>query len=604
MFNSLSNKQREILNCTESRAVVKACPGSGKTYSVAARIAKLLKDNEYKHQGIAGISFTQVAAEEIKKTLKEKYGIERIGYPHFIGTIDSFINRHVFLPFGHLVMGCSNRPEIVGTEYNPWFDYDSSQTNRHNGRVTYREPNYYFDKVTFNSNDNPVPLNPPPSYHFSWKKEKIYTKSGKYKKVISDIIDAKNWHFKDGKANQADANYFSLKILENYIKVLYALSSKYSHLILDEAQDTTEIQMKIIDLLDTAKIKNIMLVGDPDQAIFEWNTANPNLFIDKYNKSDWLSINLDENRRSSTKICNILNNMTEQDTVSIADVKDDDDKPKVKGYSEDRDGVYRILDEFLVHCNKLGIEEDKIGVLYRGNSFGEKYFDLTPKSNEELPWMKGHYHVKDIVHGKYLIDNGQFKDGLRLIEKGFYKHFNPALSYVSKAFLNNQKLELGFRQYRQQIIDFIDLLPNTKYKRLFKWISEVNQEFKKKDYPLFKTKRSIEFTIEQFFYKKELSDFPYTLGTIHSVKGRTFDAVLVYLGKKSGTKEYSNILSEGYSETDLIKKNKDKEELRIVYVACSRPKRVLWVAVPENDTEIWQSHLGLKNSPRPKTLFT
>lgn len=50
----LSAQQQAVVDCTEPRIVVKACPGSGKTFSVAARMAKLLQENNLsRHQGIA-----------------------------------------------------------------------------------------------------------------------------------------------------------------------------------------------------------------------------------------------------------------------------------------------------------------------------------------------------------------------------------------------------------------------------------------------------------------------------------------------------------------------------------------------------------------------
>ncbi|MBK8367068.1 MAG: UvrD-helicase domain-containing protein [Bacteroidetes bacterium] len=51
------------------------------------------------------------------------------------------------------------------------------------------------------------------------------------------------------------------------------------------------------------KVENIMLIGDRDQAIFEWNNAKPELFDNKFNQ--WDKIELNENRRSSQNICNV-----------------------------------------------------------------------------------------------------------------------------------------------------------------------------------------------------------------------------------------------------------------------------------------------------------
>jgi len=118
MFERLSPTQREIVDCPGRRIVVKACPGSGKTFSVTARLARLLCNNQLnKHQGIAAISFTHTACDEIKNGI-QKFGVSNVTYPHFIGTIDSFINNYIFFPYGHLFMGCNKRPEVIGTEYN------------------------------------------------------------------------------------------------------------------------------------------------------------------------------------------------------------------------------------------------------------------------------------------------------------------------------------------------------------------------------------------------------------------------------------------------------------------------------------------------------
>ncbi len=253
-IKKLTYRQKCIVDLNKSRIIVKACPGSGKTFSVTARLARLLKENKLnRHQGIAVLSFTNTACNEIKKGLREDWGINNVGYPHFIGTIDKFINDYIFLPFGHLEMKCNSRPEIVGTEYNKWFDYDSSMTIIHKGKVSHRDPNYYFDKVSFKVTpgniETPFPLMPSTSYHFSWE-NKQFKKDGTYNKRIQDIINIKKEHFKKGKANQADANYFANLISIKYPSILNNLIHRFPKLIVDEAQDTTEVQMSIIDKLD------------------------------------------------------------------------------------------------------------------------------------------------------------------------------------------------------------------------------------------------------------------------------------------------------------------------------------------------------------------
>lgn len=80
---------------------------------------------------------------------------------------------------------------------------------------------------------------------------------------------------------------------------------------------------------------------------------------------------------------------------------------------------------------------------------------------------------------------------------------------------------------------------------------------------------------------------PFYFGTVHSVKGKTFKAVLLLLGKKSVRKNYETILN--LDEKD--RNSNDMEELRIVYVALSRPELLLKMVVPDSDVELWTNKL-------------
>ena len=599
----LTYRQKRIVVCNKSRIIIKACPGSGKTFSVTARLARQLKKrNLHRHQGIAVLSFTNTACNEIKKGLHEDWGINSIGYPHFIGTIDKFINDYIFLPFGHLEMNCNTRPEIVGTEYNKWFDYDSSMTNVHKDKITQRDPNYYFDKVSFKATDKnietPFPLLPAASYHFSWI-NKPFKKNGKYIKRIQDIINIKKEHFKNGKANQADANYFADLILSKYPSILKNLIHRFPILIVDEAQDTTEVQMAIIDKLAKANIPSIMLIGDPYQAIFEWNSANPELFLQKWeDKINWTQLDLDENMRCSTHICNYLNKFfdDQNNMKSIAKDKNCTETPQIVGYSDDRkESVQSICKNFMDKCNGLKIEDNNLSIVYRGQSFGEEYFNKLNHNKEEsdLPWAKDNYFVRDIVQGKYFMEIGNFSTGLKLIEKGYHK-YKLKQRYVPQGIINQIKKELGFREYRKEIFDFIKTLPLTENKKLIEWINEVKQhnphEFNVKT-------RKANIGIIDIFHENTKEKEDSYLKTIHSVKGENLDAILVFF-KKQDHSNYSNVLKKKYNSLS----NADKEQLRIVYVACSRPRKILWIAVPKDDISVWENYFEKRFEKRENPI--
>lgn len=578
----LSAQQQAVVDCNEPRSVVKACPGSGKTFSVAARMARLLRENNLsRHQGIAAISFTNTACEVIKKELKDSFGYPNVSYPSFIGTIDSFINTYIFLPYAHLVMKCDCRPEIVGTEFNKWYDYDASKRNYDRTKII--DPNYFVDKVSFNLKGEPIPLATAKEFNFSWSQ--MRNKDGQYRKDVKDIIETKYIHFARGKANQADANYFAFRILNEYPAIAKNIVRRFPILIIDEAQDTTELQMAIIDIFSQHKAESIMLIGDPDQAIFEWNTANPHLFMEKYHSPDWHSLNLLENRRSSESICRLANRLSGNEMQSIANDKDYTEYPNLLEYTNTPQSANQIVREFLAKCEENGLNESEYAVVFRGQSFGATYFGLTDNdslSRQNSPWENGHYYVRDIVYGKYLIDQGKYTEGFALLEKGCYK-IKKNVRYVSTSTIRSEIAKMGFRCHREKMFKFIEKLPSTN-KLLSDWISELQQ----KGVNLIVNQNQAKVSIESLFRASNhqlKQERPY-LRTIHSVKGMTLEAILVFLSQKGGNRCYAKMLNDPAQQN--IQNN---EELRIVYVACTRPKKLLWIAVPKDNVAYWRDKL-------------
>ena len=354
---TLSPKQQEIVDAT-GNVVINACPGSGKTFSVAARISHLLKNKSFHHQGIAAISFTNTAWKEIEKKLIDDFNIDvPIRFPHFLGTIDSFINTYIFLPYGHLVMGCDQRPQFIGGNSFNKLNWKNSRKYIMVGKkkiCTYIDPDELFDKVSFGLNNEPIPIANPEEFNFTWGT--IYKKDKTLIKKVQDVVDNKWLRFSEGKACQADANYFAYLILNEFPLIAQNIALRFPYLIIDEAQDTTDIQMAIIDILHN-HTKEIMLIGDPDQAIFEWNNAKPELFDQKI--KHWRPlIELDENRRSSQKICDCANTfigVKKSTPFEEGEVKNYDFEPEVWVYkSENQESIDEIKSDFLELCKKHG----------------------------------------------------------------------------------------------------------------------------------------------------------------------------------------------------------------------------------------------------------
>ena len=106
--------EQEAFILADGKKILCACPGSGKTYIVARKVLNYLDKWTLNHQGMAVLSFTNVASQEIMNQLEsinENY--RNVGYPHFVGTVDSFINTFIVLQYGYLYNESRTRPQIA-----------------------------------------------------------------------------------------------------------------------------------------------------------------------------------------------------------------------------------------------------------------------------------------------------------------------------------------------------------------------------------------------------------------------------------------------------------------------------------------------------------
>lgn len=565
MFESLSEKQKEIVFEKSGKFVVRACPGSGKTYCVGARLTRLILEWEKEYEGIAAVSFTNVAWQEIEKKYSEEFqASKKISFPHFIGTIDSFINKFIFLPYGHLILKCNKRPTLVGEPHGIWTGKFFSES--------------LFDNISYKKDGSLYAIN----------------KRAMPKDWINkpEILRSKRNINKGGFATQSDANYFAMKILEKFPGIAKAISLRFPYLIIDEAQDTSEIQMQIIDLLVKSGLNEVMLVGDPDQAIFEWNDARPDLLINKFNL--WRnSVILNENRRSSQRICDFTFNISSLEKPSNAvnkEVKEFDNLPKIILYDNN---LKELVSDFIAECvqNEILIDEKKVAVIFRSKNIMNEITGVPEVSFNSSPWASHDNYSKDFAKGKFLYDNGDFKGGFKFIEKALLKQWKN-LSFCSEETIEEIIKKHGFVKFKTHVLKFIEILPLTEGS-IGNWISATNKSLNKNKikFQLSIKNKGSKYTFKELFLKEneKITDRTYRLGTVHSVKGETFEATLLILKTKGTGKAYKTILTENISISE-------NEELRIAYVGMTRPRKILWIAVPNEQNKIaWENKLNVNS---------
>lgn len=548
-----TEKQKEILDKRKHGLfVVKAAPGSGKTFTIAKKAIDIIEDWD-SHGGLALLSFTNIAVDEMKETFKLFDSSFEIQHPHFIGTLDSFINNYIFLPFGHLEMKCNCRPTLIGKPFNNWVNPFYAQQQ--------------FTEITRNLDGDWVKV-PGSKLERNWESN-------------SHLITEKKRLIRKGYANRADAHYYALKVLENHENILNLLTKRFPYIILDEAQDTSDIQMQILNKLTENGLKNLILVGDPEQAIYEWNDANPMLFENKYQEWKPNSIELNENFRCSSSICEFISKFSHTNFVSKSENNLLEIKPQFKTYNDEQD-IKNIIEEFKQYCDSKCIlqDDDSRAILFRGQNFANHFktdglysiFEIF-KGNDLEPTF-----TRFVVLGKYLWDLGYVKEGFKLLEKAY---LNKNVYFVSNELISSVIEEKGLLNHRRDILKFIHELPTAKpTDDINNWINNVNSNF---DLGI-KLKNINDARFQGLFKDIQLnlehSNEDCHYGTIHSVKGKSFRAVLLILREKPPkAKKYSNL----FNQYNLLK----EEELRIPYVAMTRAKEILWIVIPESEKRAW-----------------
>ena len=563
----LTNEQKCFLAC-EGKVVLSACPGSGKTFIVAQKLLQYIRNWNRPHQGVAVLSFTNVAKDEIEKQASEicSNGLY-ISYPHYVGTLDSFINNQILLRFGYLLFRKPRRPIIAIKNF---FSF----------------PYRYWRKECYRKGcvDN--------IHEFRWGMNGRLYRANKLVECPPNAnsknppcYDLKKSLLKNGIVFQSDVPALSYLLLKTYPSIARALAARFPVIILDEAQDTSKEQMAVLDIISENGLDSIILVGDSDQSIYEWRNATPECFVEKMSAPGWTSRMLTVNFRSSQLICNATRAFAKTfenrlPSIAAGCCSDYHQKPILLLFEgEFENSRTLIIERFLNLCieNNIDISPDNIAVVTRSRIHKDTNIQNLWKSKE----------VEILAESAYEWFAGSRRKAYELCEKAMYGLCIGELSDVEISIDLSIELFMPYELWRTKIIEVLVHLPSVDLplgewmKRLKSIVKEaITQQnlslrdnlslddvlkIKKSDKknPAFRT-----IPLRRFFETKSCKD--YTLSSIHGVKGETYNALLLLVESIS-----KNTLSPSF----LNKGDLDCELMRIAYVAMTRPRKLLVVCM-------------------------
>lgn len=254
---SLTPDQRSAVECPDN-IMLSACPGSGKTRVIIAKLLKLAEEVEGTPRSIGCITYTNAAVDEIECRVKQ-FGTNALVDRCEIATIHSFCIRFILRPFNWMIPELPQDFKILTREMRLFDRLVRAVEDEENRRVDFGTFEAYAS-VRMGLGGHPVGTG---------------IESG----IVTERSARRYWQLMQqaGFIDFGMILYYSLRILEENPFVTAGLSARFAWLLIDEFQDTTDIQIAILRRLQEQFHSRFFLVGDENQSIHAFAGARPDL---------------------------------------------------------------------------------------------------------------------------------------------------------------------------------------------------------------------------------------------------------------------------------------------------------------------------------------
>lgn len=300
ILKELNEKQREAVTATDGPVLVIAGAGSGKTSVLTRRIAYLIAERRVPPWAILAITFTNKAAREMEER------IERL-----VGPAASDIWTSTF----HAMCARILRRDIHHLGYTSAFTVLDAADQVSLVRRLMQEMNIDVRKF------EPRAVLSAISQHKNELRsaEKALDLAGSpYDKMVGDVYLAYERRLRENQA--LDFDDLLVKTVELFRKVPDVLAyyqHRFSHIHVDEYQDTNHAQYVLVKLLAERR-RNLCVVGDSDQSIYGWRGADiRNILEFQRDYPDARVIRLEQNYRSTGRILRIANQVIQHNQLRL-----------------------------------------------------------------------------------------------------------------------------------------------------------------------------------------------------------------------------------------------------------------------------------------------
>jgi superfamily I DNA/RNA helicase len=553
--NLVSAQQRAAITA-HGNLFLLSRPGSGKTRTVGIRLARLASRSPAVR--VAATSYTNIAVAQINDTVRD-WGVV-LGPQHYTGTIHEFLLRHVLYPFGHLDPVNLKRPfRLIGdAEWSGW----PVVIYRHDQRKRLA-----LGMLNYTADGDFKAYRVPPTLGLT-KEQAAEEEVGQAKRLKRDVRNR-------GLVSLSDAMFYSQKLLEEHPWLCATAARRFEELIVDEVQDTSDVQMRCLELLHgSGELASLVLVGDIEQSIYGFQGARPELCEDLADTCGLTALPLTENFRSSQEICNVTCRFCGRDEPddAVGNNRNAGIAPELLAY--DPADPTTAVEAFSERIERLGIPPERAVVLVRARRFRD-LVNGRPEITE--------LNRLTLSLGRLVASHRE----RRTLEKN---EVGEVEGWLAEMAWGTHPLDAGSeeaRNLRAAVMRLLETLPEFDL-TLAEWIDRAREAVKDvltmlTDAPHKSPSNLIKKKAGQ---DKISSRDAFSTGspvlwarTVHDAKGESHEAVLLVVEpERRGRRPQAELWATPLAGEEVD--GEDAEELRIAYVALTRAERYCAVALP------------------------
>ncbi|AXH13224.1 ATP-dependent helicase [Halarcobacter bivalviorum] len=381
-LSSLNESQKEAAQHIDGSLLILAGAGSGKTKTITTRLAYLISIG-IDPSSILTLTFTNKAATEMRERAYSMIDTTIVNTPPLLCTFHKF--GLLFLKFHMSELGRKNNFIIIDTDDKKRIlkSIDKEITTS----LLVSEISKY--KNTLIS----------PSEAKTAAQLKIYQQ-------IADIYEKyEAYLLKNNLVDFDDLLLLPYKILEKNEELAKQISQKYQYVMVDEYQDTNELQYKLLRKLCLTH-NNLCVVGDDDQSIYGWRGATiKNILNFSEHFENTKVVKLENNYRSTNIILNHANQLIEHNRdrlgKKLIGTRKEGDSIKVYESSDENEETRKITDD-IKKLIASGESAKDIAILFRVNALSrslEEGFNKAGLNYKLIGGMKFYERaeIKDLI---------------------------------------------------------------------------------------------------------------------------------------------------------------------------------------------------------------